>query len=340
MVSLLAETGTVRAALAPTHGDPSVVEVRELDRSPLRPGAVRVAVRAASVNFPDVLVLADRYQVKASPPYTPGCEFSGTVIEVADGVRSPAPGDRVFGMAPYGAFATEVVLEATQLNVLPPAADVRTAAAFGVTYFTAYHAIRTVADVRAGEHVVVLGAAGGVGMAAIDCAHLLGARVVAVASSAAKRDACLAQGADVVLDPAEPDLKELLKASTDGGAHVVVDPVGGSLTEQALRATRWGGRFVVVGFASGDIPCIPLNLVLLKGVVVKGFENRTIVEHHPWAAAHRAEVVRHFVDGRLTPWIGACYRLADVVAALTEVAERRSIGKVLIDIDPGTGGER
>jgi NADPH:quinone reductase len=325
----------IRGAVARAYGDPTVVEVAELQRPTLRPGSARIAVCAASVNFPDVLVLANRYQVKVAVPYTPGCEFSGTVLEVADDVTTPAPGDAVFGMASHGAFASEVVLETTRLTVLPPEADVRTAAAFGVTYFTAYHALRTMADVQPGQWVVVLGAAGGVGMAVVDCARALGARVVAVASSEEKRAACLAQGAEIVLDPSTPDLKERLKQTTGGGADVVVDPVGGVLSEQALRATRWGARFVVVGFASGEIPQMPLNLVLLKGVVVMGFENRTIVDHHPRAREHRREIVELFATGAVRPWIGARYDLDQVATALTDVAERRSVGKVLIDIGGG-----
>lgn len=326
------ERNRVRGAMAREHGDPSVVAIEEWEPAPLPPGGVRVAVRAAAVNFPDVLILANRYQLKLPTPFVPGSEFSGTVVEVADGVTGPAVGDEVFGISMVGAFATEVVVDAAQVTVLPAGADLRAAAAFGITYTTAYHALKTVADVQPGEWVVILGAGGGVGMAAIDCATVLGAKAVAVASSGTKRAACLEQGAVAALDANSPTLKEELKAVTGGGANVVIDSVGGDLAEVALRATTWGARFVVVGFASGEIPRIPLNLVLLKGAVIVGCELASLYAHHPLAAQHRDEVIARFVAGEFSPWIGASFDLEHTGDALRELAERRAIGKVLIDL--------
>jgi NADPH2:quinone reductase len=322
----------VTAVVAHRHGGPEVLVVEEVARPPLGEGAVRVAVDAAAVNYPDVLVLAGRYQVSVPLPYTPGCEFCGRVVEVGPGENRLRPGDAVIGLATHGAFAEEVVIEAFRVTRIPADVDRRLAAAFSVTYWTAYHALRTLAKVEPGEWVVVLGAAGGVGLATVDVARALGCRVLAAASGERKLRACREKGAEAVVDYEKEDLKERIRAITGDGADVVVDPVGGPFSEPALRATRWGGRFVVVGFAAGEIPRIPLNLVLLKGVVLTGFENRTILKNHPQAAAHRAEALQLLLDGRVRPHVSAVYPLDEVDRALREVAERRAIGKVVIDV--------
>jgi NADPH2:quinone reductase len=323
----------VRAAVARTLGGPEVVRVEDVPPPPLLPGTARVEVAAAAVNFPDLLVLAGRYQAKVDPPYTPGCEFSGRVLEVAAGVDRVRPGDLVFGLATHGAFAEQVVLDAGRLTPVQRPVDPLVLAAFSVTYTTAYHALRTFGCVQPGEHVTVLGAAGGVGMAAVDLAAALGARPIAVGGDQVKLEACRAAGAVAVVDYDREDLKARLNELTGGGADVVIDPVGGAYAEPALRAMRWGGRYVVVGFAAGEIPRIPLNLVLLKGIWVVGFENRTILEHLPDVApAHRAEVLQMLLDGRVSPTINSVHPLDEVVAALREVAERRAVGKVVVSM--------
>jgi NADPH2:quinone reductase len=325
----------VLAAIAPTLGGPDVVQVQEVERPALQPGTARVAVAKAAVNFPDLLGLAGRYQAKVEPPYTPGCEFSGRVIEVAPGVTRVEPGDVVFGLATHGAFAEEVVLGAERLTRVPKPLPWDVLAAFAVTYTTAYHALHTFARLQPGEQVTVLGAAGGVGLAAVDLVRVMGGRAIAVASGAQRLDACRAKGAVALIDATSDDLKARLNDATGGGADVVIDPVGGELAEPALRAMRWGGRYVVLGFAAGQIPRIPLNLVLLKGVWLTGFENRTILDHLPdVAAVHRAEVLQMLLDGRIHPHIGGSHPLVDVVEALRELAERRAIGKVVVDITP------
>ncbi|MGH9093365.1 MAG: zinc-binding dehydrogenase, partial [Acidimicrobiales bacterium] len=210
--------------------------------------------------------------------------------------------------------------------------DLGAAAAFGVAHGTAYHALRTVARVRPGDWVVVLGAAGGVGLAAVELATHLGARVLAVASTEAKLDACRAKGAVAGVDYLREDLKERVKAVTNGGADVVVDPVGGPAAEAALRALRWGGRLVTVGFASGEIPRIPLNLVLLKGVVVTGFTMEGLAANQPDDVARdHAELRRLLATGRVVPHVAARFPLEEAWAALAEVAERRAVGKVLVE---------
>jgi NADPH:quinone reductase len=325
--------GVVRAARANRYGGPDVLAIEEIDRAPLEEGAVRVGVDAAAVNFPDLLMLANRYQVTIPLPYTPGAEFSGTVLEVGPLVTGLSPGMAVIGMATHGSFAEEVVIEAGRLTPIPASIHRHAAAAFGVTYFTAYHALRTMARVDTGEWVVVLGATGGVGLAAVDIAGALGARVFGAASTEERCAFLKQRGVEGVCNYSTEDLKDSIKKVTGGGAQVTIDPVGGAYSEAALRALAWGGRFVVIGFASGEIARIPLNLVLLKGVVLTGFENRTIPEHLPGVVPqHRREVLDLLVEGRVAPHVHAVYPLEDVARALEDVQARRVIGKVVIDV--------
>jgi NADPH:quinone reductase len=321
----------VRAAWCAAYGPPSVVVVKERPDPTAGPGEAVVRVVAAGVNYPDALIVGNRYQVSAPLPFIPGSEFAGEVVAVgSDG--APRVGDRVRGGGFVGAFAELVLARQASLAAVPDTVDFGAAAAYGVTYETAYHALVSVAGVQPGEWVAVLGAAGGVGSAAVQLAHVLGARVVAAASSPAKLAVCREMGADALIDYASGDLKEELKEVTGGGADIVVDPVGGPYAEPALRALRWGGRFVTIGFASGAIPSIPLNLVLLKGVTVTAFEFRGFGAHRPEALERgRAELSAMLVDGRIRPHISAVYPLADTAVALADVLERRATGKVLID---------
>lgn len=323
----------MRALVCRRYGPPENLEVAELPEPEPGPGEVLVDVRAAAVNFPDVLLVADKYQVPVPLPFVPGSELAGEVLAAGEGVHDLRKGDRVFGTLAVGAFAERAVLRARQVAAMPGQASFAEAAAFGVTYRTAYHALRSVAGVNPGDWVVVLGAAGGVGLAAVDVARELGAQVVAAASSREKLALCAARGADQVIDYAREDLRLRIRELTEGGAHAVIDPVGAAVAEQALRSTRWGGTFVTLGFASGTIPKIPLNLVLLKGVTVKGLELRTFGQHQPELEARDSrELLELFADGRLRPHIGATFRLEDAGAALRHVAGRRALGKVVIDV--------
>jgi NADPH2:quinone reductase len=323
----------MRAALCRAYGPPDTVIVEDVPSPEPGPGEVLVDVRAAAVNFPDVLLLANEYQVSVPVPFTPGSELAGEVVAVGDGVIGIKAGDRVFGTVMIGAFAEQVVLPAGSVSPIPDGLDFRAAAAFGVVYATAYHSLRSVAAVEPGEWVVVLGAAGGVGLASVELAQVLGGRVVAAASSAEKLQLCRDRGAEQVIDYTTEDLRLRIREVTDGAADVVIDPVGGAWSEQALRSVRWGGRFVTVGFASGDIPRIPLNLVLLKGVIVKGFEMRGFMEHAPEAAARdRAELDELLTSGRVRPHVGAVFPLSDVAGALQSVADRKAMGKVIVDV--------
>jgi NADPH2:quinone reductase len=311
------------------------VEIADVPAPELTPGTARVRVRVGAVNFPDVLVIANTYQMPAPLPFIPGSEFAGEVVEVADGVAAVAVGDRVFGSVFIGAFADEVVVSASSLARIPDTVDDVTAAAFGVAYRTAYHVLRSVAELEPGDELVVLGAGGGVGTAAVQLGALLGATVTAVASSDEKLEVAKACGATRLINHRAGDLRQALRDALPGGADVVVDPVGGDLSEPALRAVHWGGRFVTVGFASGTIPRIPLNLVLLKGVRVLGFQFRDFASHMPADMARNdAELLELLASGRARPVIGASFALAETVAALQHVADGRAVGKVVLQVAP------
>ena len=322
----------MRAARCNEYGPPESITVEDVPEPALRSGDVLVEVRAASVNYPDVLVVANQYQVSIPVPFTPGSEFAGVVLKVTDDVRGVQVGDRVFGAAFMGAFAERTAAPAAGLMPVPESVTFAEAASFGVVYTTAYHALRSVAAVQPDEWTVVLGAAGGVGLATVDIARHFGARVLAAASSDDKLALCRARGAEATVNYSTEDLKVRIKELTVGGADVVIDPVGGDYAEAALRATRWGGRFVVVGFASGEIPRIPLNLVLLKGVVVKGFEMRTFAEHAPDDSRRdTAELAALFAAGQVRPYVSAVFPLDEAGAALRAVADRRALGKVVVE---------
>ncbi len=290
---------------------------------------------AAAVNFPDVLLVAGRYQVDAALPFVPGSEFAGTVSAVGDGVTDLRIGDRVSGSTFVGGFGEELVVAAKSLQRLPPSLDIRSAAASTVAHQTALNALRSVAELEPGEELVVLGAGGGVGLAAVELGVLLGASVTAIASTPEKLEVARAYGAAHVLDHTAGDLRAQLREVLPGGADVVIDPVGGALAEPALRALRWGGRFVTVGYASGEVPRIPLNLVLLKGISVQGFEFRNFSEHRAdEMVRNRDDLLEMLAAGRVRPHIGAIFGLDQVAEALRYVADGRAIGKVLLDVRP------
>ncbi|MGX7680205.1 NADPH:quinone oxidoreductase family protein [Jatrophihabitans sp. DSM 45814] len=323
----------MRAAIARKYGPPEDLVVEEVADLQSGKGEVVVDVVSAAVNFPDLLIMSGGYQVSWPMPMVPGSEFAGRVREVGEGVTKVEVGDLVYGSVAVGAFAEQVVVPAGGLWKLPEGTDLAEAAAFKVTYLTAYDSLRTVAQVKPGDWVVVLGAGGGVGVAAVDIAKLLGARVVAAASSEAKLAVCTARGADAVINYSKENLKERIKEITAGGADVVIDPVGGPYAEEAIRASRWGSRYVCIGFASAEIPRIPMNLVLLKGVTIKGFEMRTFAEHDSENARRdQDELYEHFVAGRLRPHIHQRFALDDVVAAMQAVQNREVIGKIVIDM--------
>lgn len=323
----------LRAAVCAAYGPPEVVALQERPSPRIGPSQARVRVHAAAVNFPDVLIVANRYQLPVATPFVPGSEFAGVVEEVADDVTGIGPGDRVSGTVLAGAFAEEVAVDAASLRRIPDTIDFRVAAASGVAHSTAFHVLRSVARIERGEDLVVLGAGGGVGLAAVQLGAVLGASVTAVASSSEKLEVAASCGATHVVNCRVVDLRSALREQLPGGADAVVDPVGGLLAEPALRSLRWGGRFVTVGYASGEIPRIPLNLVLLKGVAILGFQFRDFARHAPEAfLRNEAELSKLLAEGRISPYIGASFALGDVAAALRHVADGKAIGKVVIDV--------
>ncbi len=323
----------MRAMLCREYGPPESLELTELPDPTAGPGEAVVRVRAAAVNFPDVLFMSGGYQVKVPPPFAPGSEFAGEVTAVGDGVDLPV-GARVAGSVMVGAFAEQIAVPASTLVPMAPGVDFADAAAFGVTYRTAYYTLRTVAPIQPEDWVVVLGAAGGVGLAAVDIAVAMGAKVIAAASSPDKLAVCAQRGALAGVDYVTENLRDRIKEITGGaGARVVLDPVGGPYSEPALRALGRGGTFVTLGYAAGEIPSIPLNLVLLKGITLRGMEIRTFFTDHPDEALRdTAELQQMFDEGRLRPYIGARFPLDQAAVALRHVADRRALGKVVIDI--------
>jgi len=291
-----------------------------------------VEIKAAAVNFPDVLIIQNKYQHKPALPFTPGSEFAGVVHAVGAGVSSLSPGERVAAYVGNGAFAQYIALPASGCIKLPNNLDFDTAAAFTLTYGTSYHALVDRAGLQAGETVLVLGAAGGVGLAAIEIAKALGATVIAAASSDEKLAVCRAHGADHLLNYSRDDLRERVKAYTGArGPDVVYDPVGGSFTEPAFRSIGWRGRYLIVGFANGEIPKLPLNLPLLKGASVIGVFWGDFVKREPERNAQAIEVLLQWIAaGKLKPHVSRRYALADTAQALDEMAQRRVTGKVLI----------
>lgn len=321
----------MRAVVCSEYGSPQELDVRQVAEPTAGSGEVVVEIAYAAVNFPDVLIIANRYQVSVPLPFVPGSEFAGIVVELGEGVEHPAVGTHVFGAAMTGAYAERIAVAAAAVRAVPPSVGLDSAAGFWVAHATAYHALRSVAEVAAGDVVVVLGAAGGVGLAAVEIAAALGAEVIAAASSDDKLAVCRERGAAHVVNYVSDDLRDRLRTLAPGGVDVAIDPVGGALAEQALRSLRWKGRFVTVGFASGEIPRIPLNLVLLKGCVVAGFEFRTFSQFEPELAARDdRELIELLTTGRVAPHISAVYDLDHVADALETVAGRRSTGKVLV----------
>jgi NADPH:quinone reductase len=325
----------MRAALCSAYGGPEVIAVTDIDPPPLRAGEVRVRVHIGAINFPDLLVIANTYQMSAPVPFVTGSEFAGVVRELGDGVAGLTVGRRVFGSCFIGAFADEVVVGAGALTPIPDGVDDRVAAAFGVAYKTAYHVLRSVAALQPGDELIVLGAGGGVGSAAVQLGAAMGATVTAVASSPEKLKAARACGAARLIDHRAGDLRQALREALPGGADVVIDPVGGDLAEPALRALHYGGRFVTVGYAGGSIPRVPLNLVLLKGIHILGFQFRDFAMHQPEDMARNdGELLELLAEGRAAPLIGAEFDLADVVDALSLVADGKAVGKVLLQVTP------
>ena len=299
-------------------------------------GQVRIRIHAASLNFPDLLTVQNKYQVKPPLPFVPGSEFSGTVDAVGDGVRQLKIGDRVATIGVAGGFATHASVDAAAVMRLPAGFDLDHAAAFAFTYGTSHHALIDRAALRAGETVLVLGAAGGVGSAAVQIAKAVGARVIAAASTAEKCAFCRELGADVTIDTGRDKLRDAIRAATEGrGADVVYDPVGGDLAEAAFRSIAWRGHYLVVGFAAGPIPALPWNLALLKGASVVGVFWGDFVRREPQAfRLAMAELFGWYAQGKVVPSIDRRLPMSALPEAYARMASRQVCGKLLLMAPP------
>ncbi|MEJ5128241.1 NADPH:quinone oxidoreductase family protein [Comamonas sp. MYb21] len=322
----------MKAVVCEQFGPPSVLQLRDLPALQPAPGEVVVAVKAAGINYPDTLIIEDRYQFKPSLPFSPGGEFAGVVDGVGAEVQGVRQGQAVIGFVGWGAFAQQICVQPAALFPMPAGLPFEVAGSLLMTYGTAYHALRDRADLAAGETVLVLGAAGGVGIACIELAKALGARVIAAASSPQKLAACRAHGADETIDYEREDLRERLKAITGGrGVDVVCDVVGGRFSEPALRSTAWRGRFLVLGFAGGEIPRIALNLPLLKGCAIVGvFWGDYLQRERAQVVADIEALAELYTQGRLRPLISQRFSLEETPAALEAVRQRQAIGKGVV----------
>lgn len=324
----------MKACLCSTYGAPDNLKIQEIDVPVPSEGEVLVRVKACGLNFADTLIIQGKYQFKPEMPFSPGGEFAGVIEAVGKGVDYVSPGGRVMGYRRWGAAREFLIAGEDDLVPLPEGIDFETAAGLTVTYGTAIHAFRDRAQLQPGEVVAVLGAAGGAGQAAIEVALLMGAKVIACASSLEKLLYAKALGVHHLVDYSRQPLKETLKSLTHGsGVDVVYDPVGGELAEQALRATAWEGRYLVVGFAAGEIPKMPLNLVMLKGCDVRGvFWGEALVRDPEGHRANMSQLLDWVAAGRLKPRVHGVYPLERIAEALNEIAGRKAQGKVIVTL--------
>ncbi len=322
----------MRAVLCQQWGLPDQLTVGEVVPREPKAGEVRIRVKAAGVNFPDALIVQGKYQLQPPFPFTPGAEIAGEIISIGTGVKHLKAGDRVAAFCGIGGFAEEVVAPASAVMPLAPGMDFTLAAAFSLAYGTSWHAIRDRAQLQAGETMLVLGAAGGVGLAAVEIGKAIGARVIAAASSRAKLDICKQHGADALINYESEDLREALKRLTDGkGPDVIFDPVGGAYAEPAFRSIAWRGRYLVIGFAAGPIPALPWNLPLLKGASIMGVFWGEFAKREPQAnLAGMSEMLGWMAEGKIRPLISRTYSLAEAPLALNDLLARRATGKLVI----------
>jgi len=325
----------MRAILCKTLGGPDSVALAQVEPPAMANNQVRVGVRACGLNFPDVLMIAGKYQVRPPLPFIPGAEMAGEIVAIGSGVRGFELGQRVLALCAIGGLAEQVSVDAERVVAIPDDMDFTTAAAFMLTYGTAWHALKQRAQLQAGEKLLVLGAAGGVGLATVELGTILGADVIAAASNAEKLALAKQCGAKHLIDYSREDLKVRLKDITDGkGVDVVLDPVGGEYTETALRALGWKGRLLVVGFASGSIPKLPANLALLKGTAIIGVFWGSFTEREP--QAHRRntkQLLSLYREGQLRPHVSETFPLEAASRALKRLSERQAMGKLVVTIN-------
>lgn len=324
----------MKALLCERHGPPENLVFTDTARPLPGPGQVLIAVHASGLNFPDALIIQDKYQMKPALPFSPGGEAAGVIAAVGAGVERLRVGDRVAALTNWGTFADYVVAPADHVTRVPDGMDLETAAVFTLAYGTSHHALKQRALLRSGEKLLVLGAAGGVGLAAVEIGKAMGAHVIAAASSVEKLEIARRHGADELVNYGQDDLKAAMKQLTGGkGVDVVFDPVGDRLADPAFRSVGWEGRYLVIGFAGGQIPAIPLNLPLVKGASIVGVFWGDFVARTP--ALHRAnmdELYRWHAEGKLHPLISARFPLERGGEAIRWMMERKAVGKVVVTV--------
>ena len=325
----------MRAIVCENWGDPDTLKLGELPAPAMGPGQVRIRMRAAGVNFADTVLVRGNYQEKPELPFAPGLEGAGEILEVAEDVATFKPGDRIMAVVSAGGFAEEAVCNASTVFPLPEGMDYPTAAAFPVAYGTSHLALVHRARLQPGETVLVLGAGGGVGLTAIECAKAIGATVIAAASSPEKLALAAERGADHLINYTESDLRAELRKLTEGkGVDVVYDPVGGDLAQAAMRSMAWCGRFLVIGFASGDVPQFPGNYLLVKNISIIGVYWGAYRTKEPEIFRNGfAELLGWWAEGRLKPHVSKIFPLAQAPQSLAMLENRQSTGRLVIDID-------
>ena len=324
----------MKAVLCESFGPAENLTLADIEAPQLLPGHVIVEIRACALNFPDVLMIEGKYQSLPPFPFTPGGEFAGVVSEVANDIQNWRVGDEVFGACGHGAMAEQICVSAKSLRAKPQSMGFAQASGISTTYGTSYYALKQRANLQTGETLLVLGAAGGVGLAAVELGKAMGARVIAAASSPEKLQIAQQAGADNLIDYSDGELKEKVKSLTEGkGADVIYDPVGGPMFDQCMRCINWGGRVLIVGFVGGDIPKVPTNLILLKscqvvGVFYGAFSGRFPAENQQ----NFVEIIDMFSNGNLKALVGGEYVLNDYVNALNCLSQRRAVGKIVVNI--------
>lgn len=324
----------MKAVLCKAFGPAEDLVLEEVASPTIKKNEILLDVHAAGVNFPDTLIIEGKYQFKPPFPFSPGGEAAGVVAEVGEKVSHLKPGDRVMALTGWGSFAEQVAVPAYNVLPMPDAMDYATAAAFSMTYGTSMHALKQRANLQAGETLLVLGASGGVGLAAVEIGKAMGARVIAAASSAEKLEVAKNAGADELINYSETSLKDAVRKLTNGqGVDVIYDPVGGDLFDEAVRTLNWRGRLLVVGFASGRIPELPINLTLLKGASVVGVFWGAFTQREPEAnLANFQELFAMYAKGQIKPLVSQTYALEDYAPAINALGQRKAVGKVVVKV--------
>ncbi|MEE1891636.1 NADPH:quinone oxidoreductase family protein [Pseudomonas otitidis] len=324
----------MKAVLCKAFGPAETLVLEEVASPEPKKNEVLIDVHAAGVNFPDTLIIEGKYQFKPPFPFSPGGEAAGTVVAVGEKISHLKPGDRVMALTGWGSFAEQVAVPGYNVMPIPKGIDFNSAAAFGMTYGTSMHALKQRANLQPGETLLVLGASGGVGLAAVEIGKAMGARVIAAASSDEKLEVAKAAGADLLINYSTSSLKEKVKELTGGqGADVIYDPVGGDLFDEAIRSIAWNGRLLVVGFASGRIPELPVNLALLKGAAVVGVFWGSFAQRQPQDnLANFQQLFAWHAEGKLKPLVSQTFPLERAAEAINALGQRKAVGKVVVTV--------